>query len=148
VRENAASVPDVLVLDTHVWFWFVVGHGVRLGRRVPKLIERAGNEGRAFVSAISAWELAMLADRGRVRLATDVGELINVSREPPGIRIVDVTPEIAVDGGRLPGFPHGDPADRIIVATARALAATMLTCDDRILSYGAAGNLKVLDAGA
>jgi PIN domain nuclease of toxin-antitoxin system len=94
---------------------------------------------------MSAWELAMLVDKGRLTLATDVGDWIDASREPPGVRIVDVTPDIAVDGAKLPGFLHGDPSDRIIVATARSLGATMLTCDDRIVRYGASGNLRVID---
>lgn len=136
---------ESFVLDTHVWYWFVEGKSTRLGRRVPRTVERAVNDGRAFVSAMSAWELAMLVDKGRLTFATDVGDWIDASREPPGVRLVDVTPDIAVDGARLPGFLHGDPSDRIIVATARALGATMLTCDERIVSYSAKGGVRVLD---
>lgn len=88
----------------------------------------------------------MLVDKGRMAFATDVADWIDASREPPGVRLVDVTTEIAVDAARLPGFLHGDPSDRIIVATARSLGATVVTCDERIVSYRDRGNVRVLDA--
>lgn len=136
---------ELLVLDTHVWYWFVSGRADRLARSIPRRIERAVSAGRAFVSAISAWELGMLVTKGRLTLSMDVGDWVDASREPPGIRVADVTAEIALDGSRLPAFSQGDPADRIIVATARSLSATLVTCDDRILDYSEARAVKLLD---
>lgn len=138
---------DPLVLDTHVWYWFAEGKGDRLGRALPRRIERAVADGRAFVSAISAWELGMLVAKRRLVLATDVAHWIATAREPPGVRLADVTVEVALDGSRLPGEFHGDPADRLIVATARSLGAALLTCDERILAYGENGGVRVVDAG-
>lgn len=110
------------------------------------MAERAVKNGRAFVSAMSAWELAMLASRGRLALGTSVNDWIDASREPPGVRFVDVPPDMAVDGAFLPAFPHGDPADRIIVAAARSLGATLVTCDARLIAYGDEGYVRVFDA--
>ena len=137
---------DSLLLDTHVWYWFAEGRADRLARSVPRRIERAVADGRAFVSAMSAWELGMLVAKRRLLLATDVADWIDASREPPGVRIAEVTAEIAVDSTKLPGTLHYDPADRLIVATARSLGATLLTCDERIVAYGEDGNVRVLDA--
>ena len=88
----------------------------------------------------------MLVAKRRLLLATDVADWIDASREPPGVRIAEVTAEIAVDSTKLPGTLHYDPADRLIVATARSLGATLLTCDERIVAYGEDGNVRVLDA--
>ena len=90
----------------------------------------------------------MLVAKRRLVLATDVADWIDATREPPGVRIADVTAEIAVDGTRLPGVFHGDPADRLIVATARSLGATLVTCDERILAYAEDGDLRVADGRA
>lgn len=136
---------EPLLLDTHVWYWFAEGKGDRLARSLPRRIERAVAEGRAFVSSISAWELGMLVAKRRLVLATDVADWIVATREPPGVLVADVTTEIAIDGSRLPGKFHGDPADRLIVATARSLGATLLTCDERVLAYAAEGDVRVAD---
>lgn len=136
---------EPLLLDTHIWYWFVEGKGDRMSRAVPRTVERAVKEGRAFVSAMSAWELAMLVAKRRLVLATNVADWIGASREPPGMRVADLTVDIAVDSTKLPGIP-GDPADRIIVATARSLGATFVTCDARLLAYGKEGNVRVMDA--
>lgn len=136
---------EPLLLDTHVWYWLAEGKVNRVSRTLPRMVERAVKNGRAFVSAMSAWELAMLVHKGRLVLATGIVDWIGASREPPGVRIVDVTAAIAVDGASLPGVLHGDPADRIIVATARSLGATIVTCDERIVTYGDDGNVRVID---
>ena len=144
-NSGTPIVGELLVLDTHVWYWFVTGQANRMARSIPRRIERAVSAGRAFVSAMSAWEVGMLVTKGRLTLSMDVGDWIDASREPPGIRVTDVTAEIALDGSRLPAFSQGDPADRIIVATARSLGATLVTCDARILNYRDAKAVRVLD---
>jgi PIN domain nuclease of toxin-antitoxin system len=138
-------VSELLLLDTHVWYWFVAGRADRLARALPRRIERAVADGRAFVSAMSAWELGMLVTKGRLTLSMDVGDWIDASREAPGIRVTDITAEIALDGSRLPAFTQGDAADRLIVATARSLGAALVTCDERILDQGLAKTVKLLD---
>jgi PIN domain nuclease of toxin-antitoxin system len=125
----------VLLLDTHVWLWLVSG-AEPLRRSVLSAVEGAARRGRIRVSAISVWEVAMLEAKGRIRLAKDCLAWVQEALSAPGASLVPLTPEIAVESSRLPGDFHGDPADRILVATARLLGATLLTRDERILAYG------------
>jgi PIN domain nuclease of toxin-antitoxin system len=141
---DAGGAP--LLLDTHVWVWFVSGDAGKLGPDVVLEIERGAREGRCLVSVISVWELAMLEAKGRVRLGGAVDAWVAASRRPPGVTIVELTPAIAIESTRLPGDAHGDPADRILVATARQLGAVLATCDARILTYATSGHLRALDA--
>ncbi len=78
----------------------------------------------------------MLEAKGRIRLSKDCLAWVQEALSAPGTSLVPLTPEIAVESSRLPGKFHGDPADRILVATARLLGATLLTRDERILAYG------------
>ena len=137
-----------LLLDTHVWVWFVTGDADRLARRVVSRIERAVRDGRCLVSVMSVWEIAMLEAKGRLRLGGAVDAWVAASRRPPGVTIVELTPEIAIESTRLPGEIHGDPADRMLVATARIAGAVLVTCDERILAYGETGHVRVVDARA
>ena len=129
------SPEKVLLLDTHVWLW-LVGGAEPLKRPVLSAVEGAARRGRIRVSAISVWEVAMLEAKGRIRLAKDCLAWVREALAAPGTSLVPLTPEIAVESSRLPGEFHGDPADRILVATARLLGATLLTRDERILAYG------------
>jgi len=87
----------------------------------------------------------MLESRGRLRLSSDCLAWIRTALSAPGIRLMPLTPEIAVASARLPAAFHGDPADRILVATARDHGLTLVTKDERIRAYGAAGYVDVLD---
>ncbi|MDB4949017.1 MAG: hypothetical protein JWM27_1666 [Gemmatimonadetes bacterium] len=92
-----------------------------------------------------AWEVAMLEAKGRVRFAMDAAGWVRRGLAAPGGRQAELTPEVAVDGARLLGGMHGDPADRMIVATARRSGASLVTRDGRIVDYADAGHLSVLD---
>jgi PIN domain nuclease of toxin-antitoxin system len=129
------SPEKLLLLDTHVWLW-LVGGAEPLGRNVLSAVEDAARRGRIRVSVISVWEVAMLESKGRIRLAMDCLVWVQEALSAPGTSLVPLTPEIAVESSRLSGDFHGDPADRILVATARLLGATLLTRDERILAYG------------
>ncbi len=125
----------MIVLDTHVWVWWLSDPN-RLSRRVVAAIEQevaAGDPVR--VSAISVWEVAMLVQRERLRLAVSLERWLNLARAMPELDLVPVTPKIAHAAVALPGDLHKDPADRMIVATARELGATLLTKDVRLLDY-------------
>lgn len=88
----------------------------------------------------------MLVAKERLVLDRDVGEWISAALALPGLCLEPLSPPIAVASTRLPGRLHGDPADRIIAATARHLGATLITDDRLLLEYGQAGHLKVLPA--
>jgi len=106
------------------------------------LIEQAAGRSELAISAISVWEVAMLETKARISLSRAIDEWVKAALTAPGIRLVDLSPEIALESTRLPGNPHADPADRIIIATTRVLGSTLVTCDDRILAYGKTGHVR------
>ncbi len=134
-----------VVLDTHVLVWLVHGDG-RLAASAVRVIEQAAQEGAAFVAAITPWEIALLVAKGRLSLARDVQEWIDEALRQPGIKLAPLDPAIAIASTRLPGSIQGDPADRLIVATARHYDALLVTADERLLTYGAGGHVAVLRA--
>lgn len=118
----------------------------RLGPRARQLIEDAAGEAALFVPAITPWEIAMLVEKGRLALGRDVAQWLEATLGLPGIRLAALSAEISVDSVRLPGSFHPDPADRMIVATARAFDALLLTADRAILAYGGQGYVRAADA--
>lgn len=125
----------MIVLDTHALVWWVNGDP-QLSATAKDLIERtAATERSVLVSAISAWEIAMLVERGRIALAMDLDEWLLAVQSLPGVALVPLTPQVAVQSATLPGEFHKDPADRMIVALAREQNAVLITADDKIQRY-------------
>lgn len=139
-------VAGPIVLDTHLWVWAVEGRRDRFASDAAGEIERASRSGAILVSAISVWEVAMLEARGRLALTRPLDEWIQAALRAPGVRLLPLEPAIALDSTRLPGTPHGDPADRILMASARVTGGRLATCDGGILRYAADGHLRALDA--
>jgi PIN domain nuclease of toxin-antitoxin system len=137
---------DLLLLDTHCWLWAQLGVIQRLSRSGLTAIRHAEVHGNLRVSVISIWELAMLEKRGRVALPMNVRTWVDQALQKPGIGIAPLTPEIAIESVHLPGELHGDPADRMLVATARVLGATLLTKDPRLLQYAGQRHVRALEA--
>lgn len=135
-----------LLLDTHVWVWYVEGERTRFSPRIEPVVEAAVERGEVMVSAISVWEIAQLEALRRLELSQDVRTWVARALAFPGVRLKGLSPTIAVESTRLPGTPHRDPADRILVATARVAGAALVTCDRRLLSYAKQGHLRVVDA--
>lgn len=137
--------PSLLLLDTHVWLWFALGRTERLAAPVRKKIEAAAHGGKLAVSAISVCEIGMLEAKGRIVLGLSCEKWITTALALPGLRLIGLEPEIAIASSRLPGEIQGDPADRILTATARAHDAVLATADERLVEYGKAGFMRVLD---
>jgi PIN domain nuclease of toxin-antitoxin system len=116
---------SALVFDTHIW--------LRASAGDPQLGVLQNFRGTAIVPAISVWEVAMLASKGRVDLQPDVDRWIRENLEPP-VRLEPFHPEISLESCRLEDF-HGDPADRLIVATALVLGAPLITADRQIIGW-------------
>lgn len=135
----------MIVIDTHVLVWAVEGDP-RLGETASLMIEDAAANGRVLVPAIALWEIAMLVAKDRLALAQDIRTWTERVLELDGIEIAPLAPSISLDAVSLPGTFHADPADRMIVATARYYQATLLTADRQILAYAAAGHLIARDA--
>lgn len=119
---------DVPVLDTHAWVWWMLGDA-RLGARTIEALDGLPAGDRPLVPDICLWEVAMLVDRGRLRLDLDLDPWLQAAAHPRTVRLVAVTPAIAAGVAALPERFHRDPADRLIVATCRALDAPLLSHD-------------------
>lgn len=131
----------MILLDTHAFLWVALDLP-KLGRAARRRIDQANALGELAISAISYWELAMLADVGRIQFATDVSALREASRRS-GLVEMPIDGEIAIVAARLHGL-HGDPADRFIVATALCRQATLATADRKLLAMR--GGLSRIDA--
>ena len=123
------------LLDTHVLVWWL-NDRYRLSAAQRDVVASARAESPLLVSDISLWEVAMLHDRGRIRLALPLREWLDKATAPPLVRRQGISPAIAAAVASLPDSFHRDPADRILVATARVLGATLLTQDRRIIDAG------------
>lgn len=120
-----------VVLDTHVLIWHA-SESEKLSENARRTIESSDY---CLVSAISAWEIGMLVSKGRLSLNHDVSKWIKIAGTLPKIQWVPVDTELAFASTCLPGDFHGDPADRIITATALSVGATLITADQRIQRY-------------
>ena len=135
----------MIVLDTHVLVWTMEDDD-RLGQTARRLIEDETPSGRILVPAISLWEIAMLVAKERLALGQDVRTWIGNVIALDGLEIAELLPHISLDAVSLPGSFHPDPADRMIVATARYHQARLVTADRQILGYAAQGHLIAQDA--
>ena len=123
----------MIVLDTHIWVWWVHGDS-SLSAPTRALLDSSEQTGIA-VSAISCWEVAALVERGRLTLPCPVFDWLQQALAYPGVRLIELSPRICVESTQLPGEFHRDPADQIIVATARVLDVPLVTVDGKILEY-------------
>lgn len=124
----------MIVLDTHVLLWWL-SNPEKLSSKAAEVIEKSMNDRAIYVSSISAWEIVMLSSRGRLELTIDAYDWVASAESLPFVYFVPVNNRIAMKSVRLPDFAYSDPADRIIIATAMSLRATLVTKDRRILDY-------------
>jgi len=125
------------LLDTHIYIWWRMGSG-QLTHEQSKALDYADSTGEAVaLSAISIWEIAMLASRGRLeinQIPTHV--LLKQIQSDPGVEILPLDADVCAESVNLPTGFHRDPADQIIVATARVHGLRLLTADERIINWG------------
>jgi len=124
----------VILLDTHAWVWWL-SDPEKLSTAARERIDAAVEGDRVLVSAISAWELALLVKKGRLELDEPVEEWIARAEALPFLEIVPMDSRIAVYSVLLPEPLHDDPADRIIIATAATLGIHLVTKDAKIHDY-------------
>ena len=124
----------MIVLDTHVWVWFVSNPEL-LSKPAKKAIDAAIAQKEMFISSISAWEVALLVDKKRLELTLNVTDWIAKSEKLRFFQFIPVDNSVAVKSVNLPQPLHSDPADRIIIATAITMAASVVTKDEKILNY-------------
>lgn len=121
----------MIVLDTHAWIW-LASDPSQLGRAAARALRAARSRG---VAAISCWEVAMLAAAGRIELDRDAVAWMDDSLRAERIELLPLTPAVAAVSAQLEAL-RGDPADRLIVATALTHGAALVTCDERIRASG------------
>ncbi len=131
---------EPLILDTHVFIWLMNG-SKELSDRTRQMIDAHVRKAPLMLPAISLWEIAMLSASGRIILSKPTKDWLEEALEAPAIELLPLTPEIAIESANLPGGFHGDPADRLIVASARVQQNALLTRDQRILDYAKDGYL-------
>jgi len=122
------------LLDTHTWIWWHM-HPQNLSRKVKILIGNTSRYDELLLSAISPWEFSKLLEKRRIGISCDPEDWINAALDLPKLRLVHLSPILAYRSTILPQPFHDDPADQIIVATAREENATILTKDQSILKY-------------
>jgi len=123
----------MIVLDTHIWVWWVHDE-TKLTKAQTEVISEKESD-IIGVSAISCWEVAKLVELERLTLPCPVEEWFEQAFNYPGVCLLELTPDIAIESTRLPGTFHRDPADQIIVATARLYDCPIVTSDERIIKY-------------
>jgi PIN domain nuclease of toxin-antitoxin system len=124
----------LILLDTHAWIWWVASSeqlSPAAAARIHLEVEARG----IHISAISCWEISLLVKKGRLALTLDVGDWIAKTEALPFVHFVPIDNRIALRSNALPGDLHDDPADRLLVATALILGATLITKDDRLRAY-------------
>ena len=134
---------SALLLDTCAAIWLAEGEAI--ADEAMAAIDRAGNAGETiFVSPITAWEVGLLAARGRITMS--VPPLVWFERllAVPGIALADLPVRVLIASSYLPGTPPRDPADRMIAATARENGFKLVTRDRLLLYYADQGHIETL----
>jgi PIN domain nuclease of toxin-antitoxin system len=131
-------VTDTILLDTHIVLWLDSG-SERLRPSTRALIDAAWrNGGTVFMSAVTAWEIALLVDTGRIELDSPVEVWIDRFLDRPGIEAVPLVHRAACRSYRLHDLPHRDPADRLLIASAIELGCPLVTYDERLVEFAGA----------
>ncbi len=124
-----------IVLDTHAWIWWVTEDD-RLSETAREAIETSRAEGTLWLSSISIWEVAKKVEKGQLALDRALDDWLDLALEPAGVKTVPLHRSVLVESCRLPDVLPGDPADQIIVATARAQGAVLVTRGAKLREYG------------
>jgi PIN domain nuclease of toxin-antitoxin system len=137
-----------LLLDTHVWLWWLFAHPRLRISPLHKVIQEAERDHRLRLSSISIWEAILLHEAGRIEMKGSVERWLSEARLKFPVHVIPIDERIAMESRLLPGNFHQDPVDRFIVATARTHDIFLATQDKRILDYSVAGHVKAVDLGA
>ncbi len=133
---------DGVLLDTCALLWLM--EEAEFSSTALENVDTAMREHDVWVTSISAWEVGVLASARRLVLSMPVQRWFETILEMPGVGLVDLTPNIYIDSSFLPGAPPGDIADRLLIATARAYALTIITRDAAMLAYADEGHVRAI----
>jgi PIN domain nuclease of toxin-antitoxin system len=136
---------SALLLDTHIWLWYAEGNTERLTATAVKKLDQARQAEGLRISPISVWEIGVQHAKGRIQLSAPLRDWVRDALAPAGITLLPLDAESAAESTLLPGEPHGDPADRFLIAAARTKGLVLATRDEAIIEYGNAGHVRVLE---
>jgi PIN domain nuclease of toxin-antitoxin system len=131
-----------LLLDTNAAIW--LSRDERKASASENLDEAARVGVATYLSPIAAWEVGQLVSRNRLSLGATPQRWFARILAMPNVHLAELSPEILIASSFLPGNPPRDPADRILLATARDLGATLVTRDRALLAYGESGQVSTL----
>jgi len=123
----------MIIIDTHIWIWWVT-NSVSLSAAHRNFLEKQ-NEDEIAINIISCWEIAKAVEKERLQLNISVEQWLKEAIEFYNVTIIPLDIPIIIESTRLPGDFHKDPADQLIVATARVLDVPLMTADEKILKY-------------
>jgi PIN domain nuclease of toxin-antitoxin system len=124
-----------ILLDTHIWIWYLDGDASRLSSNCVSLLEDRGTQGELAVSDISFWELAGKSAKGKLTLSIDVGVWLSRAASAPGFLFLPLDRDVLLLSARLAGTAHNDPVDRMLLAIAQLHSMPLVTADARIIDY-------------
>ena len=133
---------ESLILDTCAVIWLM--NGVELSDETVAAINKAAQTNQLFVSPVTAWEIALLARKGKIAMTMSALDWYQRVISMPGVHELDLNASVMVGSVELPGTLHKDPADRMLIATARSCNLSLVTRDEAILAYGQQGYVKTL----
>jgi len=123
----------MILIDTHIWIWWSIQPGKLTSDQQNAI--RSEQDGIIGVSAISCWEVAKLTQLARIDLGMPISDWIGLALSYPGVQLLPLTPQIAIASTQLLGDFRSDPADEILVATARLYECSLVTSDRKIRAY-------------
>lgn len=132
---------EKLILDTHVLVWYV--EGINLTQSQVDVIEKFREKGCLYISAISIWEIALLANKSRIVFSISLEGWIKELLLIPGLHVIELSIPILVQSCGLINYPHKDPADRLIISASRSTNSLLMTFDQKIIDYAKDGYVKV-----
>ncbi len=129
------TAPNFLLLDTHIWVWFVESDASQMSHKAIEFVKRASERAEVLVSDISFWEVANKSAKGKLSLSIETVLWLKRAGDGPGATYLPVERLALIQSTRLVGTPPRDPADRILIATAQLNNATLVTTDKQIIEY-------------
>jgi len=146
IRLTHTNPGETLLLDTHIWVWMVSNTMERVSARARSALEESAARRGIRVSAISVWEVGILARKKRLALTMHISAWVERGLAAPGVQQVPLDSSVALLSTALPDEPPSDPADRFLLAKAYSYGWTLVTSDARIIRYAGEQNIVVLDA--
>lgn len=131
----------MIILDTHIWLWYLTQNEKIKPETVKKINKLKTNE-KVFISSISIWEVCKLYEKNRIQFSIPLSEWLSIALASQ-IYTIELNSNIFYEACMLPGEFHGDPADQMIVATSRIMKYDLITYDTKILNYKNVNSSKI-----